>query len=138
MKLQLVTKQQAELLKELGFDWHCDYFYDHSEWEFKAFGYCHNKEFINEDKWAAPYTSLVIKWFRDVHKIHVEIGPMWLVRIDYLEKLKKDWSRHLGYINFYEHYHVVNSETKEEFDTYEEAELAAIDYVLNKLNNENT
>lgn len=79
MKEQLVSKEIAILAKEKGFDWKCMWFYDLDLTNRNLFTYRsvenYNDNIIFESKnfVSAPTQSLVQKWLRDIHNIHIEI-----------------------------------------------------------------
>ena len=129
-----VTYEQAELLKELGFDWDCLHgyyrFFDNKEPRLNTCGYAKNS--IGGDFFycAAPTLSQVQKWFREVKGIIIYPEPRFY-------KGKKPL---LGYnyhlfdkdSGYYSH---IESETV--YDTYEQACSAGIDKAIELLKEEN-
>lgn len=91
MKEQLVSFEVARLAKEKGFNEGCRFYYDldfqestfHNDYESLK-----NSEIVDgygKFKWkmiSAPTQSLLQKWLRDVHNIHISIknisGFYWL------------------------------------------------------------
>lgn len=86
MKEQLISFKTAKLAKEKGFDEYCDYIYKkdkdvrkccYYEGENDDFdeGYNKNSElpFFENDLITAPTQSLLQKWLRETHKIHLSI-----------------------------------------------------------------
>lgn len=74
MTEQLVTINTAKLAKENGFDWKCmSQFNDDGTREDPEFDY--GSPYMNFNSWSisAPPQSLLQKWLRDVHRIHIEI-----------------------------------------------------------------
>ena len=130
-----VTFEQAEKLKELGFDWECLYHYDGYYLDSNACDYhSQNVESAcmsnNTVEWNplkyidAPFLYQVQNWLREEKNIHISITPMF-----------PNWRE--------DDYNVVTYEctiiTVEElaynnqigyYDSYEEALSAGIDRVL--------
>lgn len=87
MKEQEISLQTAKLAKLKGFDWECrGYYYPNGKFENtyqEGFGRLNwNKDIfsINKfevkglaEKYSAPTQSLLQKWLRDVHNIHINI-----------------------------------------------------------------
>ena len=63
----------SKLLKEKGFDMHCDKGWDTSVYDIKQsrnFSY----GFDNKEKWiSCPTHQLAMAWLREVHHIHIDI-----------------------------------------------------------------
>lgn len=104
-QLPYVTKEQAVRLKELGFDWPCDFFFLGDE-PFKRRGQFNNSG-IGE---SMPTIPLALMWARSKYLF------------GYVSKHKGDF-----YFVF------MNQDDDNTFDTYEEAESALLDYVLEYL-----
>jgi len=110
MKDKLILFDTAKLAKEKGFDWKVLKAYDgvpicsHSESIFKPLNY---NSTTSGNYHSAPTQSLLQKWLREEHNIHIGI--------DYGELCKK----YMLYIHF------VNNEIESDFEciykTYEEA-----------------
>lgn len=66
-KLQLVTKDQAKKLKELGFDWPTQYYYNNLV-EYPQGGYGYQDKVDGE--FAAPEIQLAFKWLRETKNIY--------------------------------------------------------------------
>jgi hypothetical protein len=86
MKEELITFETAKLAKEKGFDsegFH--YFYDEK-------GVPHavkvERSFLSKSLYFAPTQSLLQKWLREVHDIHVQAHPIPM----YGEQDKARWS----------------------------------------------
>jgi hypothetical protein len=86
MEEQLITFETAKLAKEKGFDGMCYggyYRYNtdknpiwlHTDGTFKSLSY-RNRSTITKDITLAPTQSLLQKWLRKIHIIHVEV--IWL------------------------------------------------------------
>ena len=80
MKEQLVSFETAKLAKELGFNWKVRTYYGHTCNPHIAYDkedYSIPVDFNNDDNYkgliSAPTQSLLNKWIRDVHKIHIII-----------------------------------------------------------------
>ena len=116
-QLQVVTFDQAKRLKAAGFDWKTRGFYHYenygSLWVYKN----HNAESGLAALTSAPTVSLALKWIRDTKKILFEITVTsehgYFFRIWNAEKVNGVKNIDGGY------------------DTYEEAESAILDQLLN-------
>ena len=114
------TYEQAQQLKELGFDWECQGAYLEASNEFKLYRTMTNKDW-NEDVFdfstLAPTMSQVQKWLREEKGIDVIV---------------------LRYDNDYD-YKVYSKDmvsvTEELFDSYEKALSAGIDEALEIIKN---
>jgi len=109
-QLPLVTPAQSKLLKAAGFDWPCIMRYEDDRL-LKSFFTNHNL-IDAEDTSSAPAIVIALKWFRDVKEENcwVSFAPatgIWHFSIE------------SGYNGF--------------FDTYESAESALLDALLNSL-----
>lgn len=83
---ELITFKTAKLAKEKGFDWECLHFYCiNSTCDYIESPYKYSFEVnANQDRddnfgygktWSAPTQSLLQKFLRDVHNIHINICP---------------------------------------------------------------
>lgn len=137
-QLQICSYEQAEHLKNLGFDWECDFFFDGSDLKYAgsqevgleddilSYQNWNHKDLDWNDGVQKPYTSaptvaLALKWIRDVKK--------YLSGIDRFFENKK-----FRYVIC----HIEknnNSAIKSNgiFDTYEAAESALLDELLTLL-----
>jgi hypothetical protein len=70
MKLQLVTKIQAERLAKIGFDWEAFCFYKSDTEELREAGLNNWNKPIYNGCISAPTVALALKWIRDVKGIH--------------------------------------------------------------------
>ena len=80
-ELQRVSKRQAKLLRQVGFDWETTHFYIESDCEERTFPFwvkrcSYGSEMQNwnakGDMISAPTISEVLKWFRDVRNIQID------------------------------------------------------------------
>jgi len=144
MELQIVTFEQAEKLKKLGFDWSFNvgkYNILTKEFHFYTEGFCTEEE-MEGYLIPASETSLVLKWLRDVKKIGIYVKP----------ELPDNSDVNLEFsVFFYNHDNPIikilrkNELLSNLFDdkqdsflfrkTYEEAESFGLDYVLDYLIN---
>jgi len=126
MNKEFVTYEQAKALKELGFDEMCFGFYSNPKVELM---HCRNREpWMGNAVVAAPLRQQVFKFFRENHN--------WQHSI---EATSDQHSFDLGY-NYWiwnnktgEEYHTMpkNRPTGDwEYETYEEAESACIDKLI--------
>lgn len=70
-----VSFETAKPLKEKGFDEKCFYCFDDviGESRLSRLLICNNSELV-EHHYSAPTLQMAMKWLREVHKIHIEIG----------------------------------------------------------------
>ena len=125
MNEDFVTYELAVKLKEKGFDAPC-YGYYHRDGGNDSFELCGNgdRDFLNSKnqyRVAAPTISQVLKWLREEKKIHIEvmfIGPT--------PNRVKYYITNIGGRSFMD-------VSDGHYKTWEQATLAGIEYVLNKL-----
>ena len=124
MEETLITFETAKLAKEKGFDIPCENFYveyldddvvdlfNYEEQRGSGFAelYRNNKE----SKFSAPTQSLLQKWLREVHKIHVDIKE-WELTYWYFY-IKDGRTSPVKNIRI-----KIDEDSKWEFDSYEEA-----------------
>jgi len=108
-QLQLVTNEQAQRLKKLGFHWKCSTMYSDERLS-KSF-YGNHNNWDDDDLASAPTVALALKWFRDVKEKFGVLG------IDEC-------------IDTVRFYNMVGSEESKHFDTYDAAESALLDGLL--------
>jgi hypothetical protein len=130
---EIVTFELSKKLKENGFPQRPDYFHHSSYYEWDGLRKIHPLYNVNvwfdpctnrDNLYFAPTISQVLKWLRDEKKIHVEIDIMKA----YPEAKLIYWGYNIVLIDKYEVYHFEwNS------NSYEEAALAGIEYVLDNL-----
>ena len=86
MREDLISFETAKLAKDKGFDWDCvNYFQDSHRAGVHKINNINNKiidELHQEDKYciiffATPTQSLLQKWLREKHKIHIDIQPFY-------------------------------------------------------------
>lgn len=124
MNEDFVTYELAVKLKEKGFDALC-YGYYHCNGGNDSFELCGDRDFMNSKnafRVAAPTISQVLKWLREEKKIHIEvmfIGPT-PSRVKY-------------YITNIGGGRSFMDVADEHYETWEQATLAGIEYVLDNL-----
>ena len=130
--MEFIPKTQAIELKQLGFDEPCWAWYNIPDEDIR---YCFSEQRSpitnGQEEWNAqiwgskveniglPTSSQVFKWFRDEHNLHSEIRS-------YTAKFFTPVIQKLESIVTYVKYGGVNST----YATYEEAELACIDKLI--------
>ena len=116
-ELQMVSFEQAKRLKEVGFDWDVEFGYNdfHTEIPTKEEFQNLNEDIENDIPYfSAPTVALALKWFRDVKKILNSV------------ELTNSEDYHGIYNDKYRNY----KSTPKIFDTYEAAESALLDELL--------
>ena len=143
--LQLVSLAQAQKLKELGFDWevtNCYLYKNHSDYisnihtlsnnQYKIKidwnNDCYKDEYVEGIIFSAPSVSLALKWFRDVKGVPNSIDSEWY-----------DGSIKIAYIiKYFETENETDCESDyEHYSTYEEAESALLDALIEYCEEEN-
>jgi hypothetical protein len=72
MMEQLITFETAKLAKEKGFNEKCGIGYDlHGNITYATVSYMLNSDKNSKDHCSAPTQTLLQKWLRDVHDIHI-------------------------------------------------------------------
>ena len=128
MKEQLINFETAKLAKEKGFDWKPDfysagnYYTKHGGFIKESLTLTYNKRM--SDFYLASTQSLLQKWLRDNHKIHI--------MIDYLE-LSEKW---VAEPVFYLEEDCLKGIEPVIGETYEEAMEKAIQKALNNIDYE--
>ena len=131
-ELQYVTFEQAKKLKEIGFDYEVTHFYVKEDINKKLFAFWnHATMCINSEKnynhkdykgyISSPTVALALKWFRD------EKNQIGYVSVRYAGN--NTLKGFVGYINIGEIYVLA--------DTYEAAESALLDKLLDILKKDN-
>lgn len=109
--------EQCVKLKEIGFDWECDYWYYNLT---KRIIFTHRSECFDFDNMtAAPTLAQVAKWLRDKNNIYIHV---------YLH-LDDCWRYEIGDVNDWDKY-VFEPETGLWWRTYEDALSTGIDKAL--------
>ena len=119
MESNFAPYQQAEQLKKLGFDEECFAIYDEYKeivWNTRHSSLCYNSQGY-EDMCTAPTYSQAFKWFRNKHKLYNDIFV--------------DDNKTFGFmITHFTSEGRVDSPVKYNHITYEEAELACLDKLI--------
>jgi hypothetical protein len=116
MTEEFIPYQQALALKELGFDEPCFAFYLAGSVRYKEYKDSQNKNsaFYNNTVCSAPLYQQAFRWLREKYDFHVTI-----------QRSKK-------YVAIV--YESVNNFSIDEYETYEEAELACLIKLIQILN----
>jgi hypothetical protein len=124
-QLQLVTFERAKRLKELGFDWLCDFYYA-EKGKYLIERLCNNSAAGMNCKeapyFAVPTVALALKWIRDEKGVLNGVSPQGIIPKNSVYQ----WS----YID-------ENGDNySSSFDTYESTESALLDEPLTILEKE--
>ena len=127
-----VSFEVAKLLKEKGFDEGCSFVVNAISKGVMPVSWPTTNSDIEDDKAnliALPTHQMAMKWLREVHNKHCDIGYdidlYWFFQIIELKELKE----HFDYSEL-KYYHTENDTG---FNSYEEAVEAALKYTLEKL-----
>ena len=127
-QLQRVTEEQAKKLFDAGFDWECNHFYNkkgelkRSERTDTSFSY------LSVARVNAPTVALALKWLRDVKGVIAFVEPCAFIGSILSYQCSYVFRSNLGRKNYIE---------DEGFDTYELAESALLDELLNLIKTKN-
>ena len=86
MEDEIVNYETAVLAKEKGFDWKCRNYFDDREYcTFikNGLGYYKNEYHKSNSQWkntnniSAPTQSLLQRWLREKHNIHISVGTVY-------------------------------------------------------------
>ena len=118
-QLQLISFEQAQCLKKLGFDWETSWFYTQVG-KLRTGGFYNFNKFIEE--FSAPPVALALKWFRDEK---------------YREYYRKKFHISLSRYGWRYKYIDIDGflDQSLHFDTYEAAESALLDDILTHIEN---
>ena len=125
-QLQIVSFEQAKRLKEAGFDWGCDRYYSHEDCnpdiydENSRLGERNSNFNHYSDSCSAPTVALALKWFRDEKNAQCGITCFENSERTMLFYEAKWQDEGFAYSTL-------------DFDTYEAAESALLDELLNLL-----
>lgn len=127
MKEQLITFETAKLAKEKGFDIQCHWYFTHK----RKFPTSEDTYYPNQtskpqnwnddsnlkfyERFSTPTQSLLQKWLRETHQLHLEIQVQ-----DYVETPKFYWDIFGNYKNNKMIRCIANS-PREDYVSYEEA-----------------
>ena len=120
-QLQIVTFEQAQRLKEAGFDWDVEAYYSYgvlcrakNVWTYHNFNdNCYSIDEVGV--MSAPTVALALKWARDVKGMRT--GVMWSI-----ESCGFEWNGQGKFIGL-----------REVYTTYESAESAFLDALLDEI-----
>jgi hypothetical protein len=146
-ELQIVTFEQAKILHKLGFDWlkmDDNNYFDFSENKLYAFHVrtnqyravtidflnhnqnCQQYDYVGTPTYDAPTVALALKWLRETKGIYVVTQPLY-GHDDKISISKYRWWLMPDLIK------VTDADDDLEYNSFEEAELAGLGFVLNKI-----
>lgn len=127
MEEQLITTETAKLAQEKGFNWKVVYYFneDREEKNNLSFPDDYNKIF---NCISRPSQSLLQKWLREIHDIHIEIQAIKGGYISTKLEVPKTYYKQCVYSDLVS----LEEETEDEnrYDSYEEALEAALQEAL--------
>ena len=118
MEREFVPYELAVKLKELGFDEQCLGYYSDTELVYNS----HTNNEMQRFRYAAATFSQAFRWFRDTHKMFHEI------QIDRTTQPKFCYA--VFHYEHYGNYEGIGIEDWSLYRTYEEAELACLDKLI--------
>lgn len=126
IKENYVSFEIAKLLKEKGFDVHCNsYYYGAYRNSVENVGnYNSTDQDVDEPHYSQPTTALAIKWIRENFGIHIWIQALNIVHSKWYFAITKKGDGHNLYDGCLKH---------DYYNSPEETENAAILYTLNNL-----
>lgn len=133
-KEDFVTYEQAAILKELGFDWECNHYYD-NDFSFQEYTQTYLTNYANWNKQyddfhiiSAPTLAQARKWLGEVKDVNIVANF----------KFKKGQVKYSWYIvTDNGDRGICDSVENSMYDTYEQALSAGIDRALELLKEEN-
>lgn len=120
-----ISFEIAKKLKENGFDYPCVGHYVNNQLYIAHFINAFHSD--KNESIGAPTISQVLKWLREEKDIHIEFFLYNGKYSYFVKRITKICEEDLF------HQCLNEDTTEEEYDTYEEAELAGIEYVLDNL-----
>ncbi len=124
MKKEFVPHTQALALKELGFDEPCiGYYIETGEWIPASYSregtvYPSNTDLLPE--WcAAPIYQQAFRWIREKHN-----------HVGFIQIVEPEYGGEYGYVIYYNPNHLSVHHWNKGFKTYEEAESACLDKLI--------
>jgi len=129
MKEQLVSFETAKLAKEKGFNICCSYasynnleeLYYHSASNYEGGDSITYEDLIQNSysNYPASTQSLLQKWFRDIHNIHINITRVYAY--NKTPAIFVGWNIYIGGKDFETDYEINNTLISKYFSNYEEA-----------------
>ena len=130
-KLQIVSREQAIRLCEVGFDWETRFFYNKIGKHADTIGVQSEQYYQNWNKGkvyvSAPSIALALKWFRDVKEIHNTVN---------IHHIRDGFGEIFKYKGVKDFSNLFLTQTEEIFDNYEAAESALLDELLDLVIND--
>jgi len=126
MQNEFITYEQALALKELGFDESCVYYVDKDNNSYIYNFETNPDEFI---EWCgvnvipAPLYQQAFRWFREKHKLYPQIGL-------HDREDEETWRFTISILGYYELVYNQNVGKEPYHKTYEEAEQACLDKLI--------
>ena len=120
MKNEFVSYEQAVALRELGFDEMCFSFFDRDGKLYESEGTYKRNENVWEHEAIAPLKQQVFRWFRE-KKLHNTFPSIIQTR---------NWASLYRILEWHPGNDSTSISTSDYYDTYEEAEDACIDKLI--------
>lgn len=117
MNLPIVSYGQSKLLKKLGFLWQCDASYQQGI----LINMCYPYSATRVSGTPAPFVAYALKWLRDEKDHNVNIIPVIMGN-----------GKKMYLVDYF--YGKIKDSDNGVYETYEKAESAGLDFVLNHLN----
>jgi len=131
MKNEFVKYEQALALKELGFDEQCFSFYNIEGELYESEGYYRRGYNVYEDEVIAPLYQQVFSFFREKYKLYPEIGL-------HDREDEETWRFTISILGYYELAYNQNVGKEPYHKTYEEAEQACLDKLIEIVKNKSS
>ena len=137
MKEEYVTFETAKLLKEKGFDWDCDHYYKPNGEIVRTFhpdGSRHiNSSVLYENQCLAPTQAMAMRWLREENGIHISADIYKDSSNDADGNVVDEWTYWALTFYWLPSGNVGDEEGYDQFDSYEDAVEAGLEYVLKNL-----
>jgi hypothetical protein len=150
-KEQYVTYETAELLKERGFDWKCNRYYLERASDNEPllcpgsimYGEDYNKRLQRDDlsvhinvssgKISAPTQQMAMRWLREENGIHISADIYKDSSNDADGNVVDEWTYWAWTFYWLPSGNIGDEEGYDQFDSYEDAVEAALEYALKNL-----
>jgi hypothetical protein len=135
MKEAYVDFDTAKLLKEKGFDWPCICYYEDNGIIHKALDYVRQNDGDDDDndECLCPTQQMACRWLREEKGIHISADIYKDSSNDADGNVVNEWTYWAWTFYWLPSGNIGDEEGYDQFDSYEDAVEAALEYVLKNL-----